>query len=247
MKTKFYLLSTVILLLTSCYPNNVIKEIKDLKFREHLIRKFDANQDHKLAKDEAMLITEVTVSSDVKSVQGIEYLENLEKYYENGGDMVSLDLSKNSKLQKVDCMNMRQLSNLQIPQNIETIVMTRTGLKKLKLKDMPFLSGLYCIESKLETLETGNCPCVTIINLSNNELTDIDFSKFPSVEEIVCSYNNLTTIDVSKNAVLESLRCKGNKNLREIICKKGQKIKGITYEIDHKYAIDKGVNIKYID
>lgn len=247
MKTKIYLLSTLVILLASCYPSDVIKEIKDLEFRDYLIREFDANKDHKLTKDEAMLITEVVVPYEVKSVQGIEYLGNLEEYHENCGDMTSLDLSKNSRLQKVDCMNMKQLSNLQVPRNIETIVMTRTALRELKLKDMPFLSGLYCIESALETLEIGNCPCLTIINCDYNELTEIDLSRFPALKTLRCIGNNLTIIDVSKNPELESLRCKKNKNLKEIICKKGQKIEGITYNVDYEYSIDKGINIKYID
>jgi cell wall surface anchor family protein len=247
MKTKIYLLSTLVTLLVSCYPNDVIKEIKDLEFREYLIREFDANKDHKLTKDEVILITEVVIPYDVKSVQGIEYLENLEEYHENGGKMVSLNLSKNSKLQKVDCMNMRQLSNLQVPRNIETIVMTRTALKELKLKDMPFLSELYCIESSLETLEIDKCPCLTIINCNDNELTEIDLSKFPALKELYCNGNNLTVIDISKNPELKSLRCKKNKNLKEIICKKGQKIEGITHNVDYKYDIDKGIHIRYID
>lgn len=249
MKTKIYLLSTLVILLASCYPSDVIKEIKDLEFRDYLIREFDANKDHKLTKDEAMLITKVVVPYKVKSVQGIEYLENLEEYHENEncGDMTSLDLSKNSRLQKVDCMNMKQLSNLQVPRNIETIVMTRTALRELKLKDMPFLSELYCDESALETLEIGNCPCLTSINCNYNELTEIDLSKIPALKELYCSGNNLTVIDVSRNPELKSLRCKKNKNLKEIICKKGQKIEGITYNVDYEYSIDKGINIKYID
>lgn len=247
MKTKIYLISTILLVLTSCYPGDVIKEVNDLEFREYLINKFDANQDHKLTKDEAMYITEVIIPSDVKSVQGIEYLENLEKYDENCGDMTHLDLSKNSKLQEVDCMNMHKLSYLRVPLNIETIAMTRTNLRELKLEDMPFLSGLYCIESNLETLETGYCPCVTILNCDDNQLTKIDLSKFPSLNELYCNNNKLTIIDVSKNPYLESLRCKGNKNLKEIICKKGQKIKGITYDINYTYDIDEGIKITYID
>lgn len=247
MKTKIYLLSTLVILLASCYPSDVIKEIKDLEFRDYLIREFDANKDHKLTKDEAMLITEVVVPYKVKSVQGIEYLENLEEYHENGGKMTSLDLSKNSRLQNVKCMNMKQLSNLQVPQNIETIVMTRTALRELKLKDMPFLSGLHCTESELETLEIGNCPCLTSISCDYNELTEIDLSRFPALKTLYCSGNNLTVIDVSKNPELERLMCKKNKNLKEIICKKGQKIEGITYNVDYKYSIDKGINIKYID
>lgn len=247
MKINIYLLSVIVLLLTSCYPSDVIKEINDLEFRNYLIRNFDANQDHKLTKDEAMLITQLIVPSSVKSVQGIEYFENLEEYIENFGDMTSLDLSKNSKLQKVDCMNMHQLSYLKVPKNIETILMTRTALKELKLGNMPFLSHIYCPKNELETLEIDKGLCVVIVNCNYNELTEIDLGKFPNLEELYCEYNNLTTIDISKNPNLKRLGCKGNKNLKEIICKKGQMIKGITHDVDYEYDIDRGVNVKFVD
>lgn len=247
MKINIYLLSVIVLLLTSCYPSDVIKEINDLEFRDYLIREFDANQDHKLTKDEAMLITQLIVSSSVKSAQGIEYFENLEEYIENCGDMTSLDLSKNSKLQKVDCMNMHQLSYLKVPKNIETILMVRTALKELKLGNMPFLLHIVCEESNLVTLEISDRPCVVSVNCNYSELTEIDLDKFPALEELYCSHNNLTTIDVSKNPNLKRLCCKGNKNLKEIICKKGQVIKGITHDVDYEYDIDRGVNVKFVD
>lgn len=144
-------------------------------------------------------------------------------------------------------MNMHQLSYLKVPKNIETILMTRTALKELKLGNMPFLSHIYCSENKLEILEIDKSPCVVIVNCDYNELTEIDLGKFPDLEELYCSHNNLTTIEVSKNPNLKRLRCKGNKNLKEIICKKGQVIEGITHDVDYEYGIDKGVNVKFVD
>lgn len=247
MKTRCYLLSAIALLLAACSSNDVIKEIKDLEFREQLISRFDANNDHQLTKDEVQLITKIVVHYGVKSVEGIEYMKNLEEYEENGGEIVSLDLSKNSKLQKIDCMNMKKLSRLKVPQNIDTIIMTRTALRELKLEKTPFLSTLFCTEGKLEKLEVQTCPCVTMLNCEKNSLTEIDLSKFPALYKLYCGKNNLTTLDLSNNPNLELVRCKGNQNLKEIICKKGQRIKGITHNPDYGWCIDKGVNVKYID
>ena len=87
---------------------------------------------------------------------------------------------------------------------------------------------------------------MTIINMENNLISEIDLSKYPNLREIYCDNNLLKTLDVSKNPRIETIRCKGNENI-EIICKKGQKIEGVTYNPDYEYSIDNDVKITYID
>lgn len=98
----------------------------------------------------------------------------------------------------------------------------------------------------MQKIETGVCPYLTIINIDNNYISEIDLSKYPNLIEIFCDDNHLTRLDVSDNPYIETIRCKGNKNI-EIVCRKGQKIEGVTYNPDYKYCIDKGVKITYID
>lgn len=232
--------------ITSCSSGDILKKFGSLEMQEYLCENFDANEDHKLSAQEVALITEVDLWSDIKSLEGVKYLKNLEDFSFDHCPSATIDLSKNECLREFSCKSNENLKVIKMPQSIQSIHLYNNAITELKLGKTPFLTSLYCGNGNLQKIETGFCPYLTIINIDNNYISEIDLSKYPNLVEIFCHNNHLTRLDVSDNPYIETIRCKGNKNI-EIVCRKGQKIEGVTYNPDYKYCIDKGVKITYID
>ena len=151
--------------ITSCSSGDILKKFGSLEMQEYLCENFDANEDHKLSAQEVALITEVDLWSDIKSLEGVKYLKNLEDFSFDHCPSATIDLSKNECLRDFSCSFSENLKVIKMPKSIQSI-------------------GLY------------------------------------------------------ENAVYKNI---------EIVCRKGQKIEGVTYNPDYKYCIDKGVKITYID
>ena len=232
--------------ITSCSSGDILKKFGSLEMQEYLCENFDANEDHKLSAQEVALITEVDLWSDIKSLEGVKYLNNLEDFSFDHCPSATIDLSKNECLRDFSCSFSENLKVIKMPKSIQSIGLYENAITELKLDKTPFLTSLYCSNNSLQKIETGVCPYLTIINIDNNYISEIDLSKYPNLIEIFCDDNHLTRLDVSDNPYIETIRCKGNKNI-EIVCRKGQKIEGVTYNPDYKYCIDKGVKITYID
>lgn len=231
----------------SCSSGDILQKFDCLEAQEYLIDNFDANGDHKLSSQEAALITEIDLSSEKsKSLTGIDCLKNLEKLTCRYCESAVADLSDNPCLRDFYCEFSESLQSLQLPQSIQSVYVCKGEMTELVLGQTPFLTSLHCYSNKLQKIETGVCPYLTIINMENNLISEIDLSKYPNLREIYCDNNLLKTLDVSKNPRIETIRCKGNENI-EIICKKGQKIEGVTYNPDYEYSIDNDVKITYID
>jgi len=104
-------------------PDDVCSAMDDLKFMEYCYKNFDINKDGKVSPSEANAVLYIgyvlgTASqslSGVHSLKGIEYFPNL-KQLSFSGNVSSLNLSRNTKLEVLWCFN-NELTSLDISNN----------------------------------------------------------------------------------------------------------------------------------
>ena len=89
-------------------------EIADANFKAYLLENFDTNKDGNLSLAETKAIKSIDCSGkDIKSVEGIEKMPNLEYLNCSQNKLEILDLTQNNKLEKLVCTeNVAQMNIL---------------------------------------------------------------------------------------------------------------------------------------
>lgn len=238
--------------LTGCYPSNVLDKVDDPAFMKFLMQ-FDANGDHEISKQEAMMVTKMngTFRDDPKSIKGIEYFENLEEFNVDSSDAIDMNFSKNKKLNTIVVRFNESLTNLIVPDQLVSLHLTRVqALKSLHLKEMPLLEhmSIDCYRAYSDTpnpvfneFTIEKAPNLKSLMIVGTNIKNLDVSKMPVLKWLTCNDNEVQVLDVSNNPQLESLRCRG---VKKIIMKEGQLIQGVNVNPNYEY-MDKDVTIEY--
>ena len=162
----------------------------DEEFRRFLKECCDKNGDGKLDVD----IKNMTIPTSyaIKSLEGIRFFEDLEKLDCHGIGLTTLNVTKNFKLEELNCSDNQLKDYLYILSN---------GLKKLN-----------CSNNKLTSMNLGILPGLNLeeVDCSNNNITNIVMWSVGELVKFDCSNNDLMTLDVSQCLKLEELNCSGN-------------------------------------
>ena len=198
---------------------NVIFE--DASFKAYMIANFDKDKDGEISYDEALSVNRIVVCTDtIASMVGIEYMTNLTYLncngshvwnnatakYDDGGILKSLDVTKNTKLQRLYC-GFNELTELDVTNNTSLGLLYCDG-NELRSIDISKNASLYSFKANdnlLESINVRNNPKLSFINVSGNKLTSIDVSNNPLLDNLTCESNQLTSIDVSGNSRLRAL------------------------------------------
>ena len=152
---------------------------------------YDSNEDGLLSEDEIADITDLYVPEcNISSLDGLEYLSYSTSLFCYGNQLTSLDLSKNTALQYVECED-NQLTSLDVSGCIA-------------------LMNLHCENNQLMSLDVSGCTTLRYLDCAVNQLTNLEVSGCTTLRELVCYNNQLTSLDVSKNEVLKVLDCNSN-------------------------------------
>ncbi len=170
----------------------------DAVFREYVLSNFDTNGDKKLTDAEAKKVKSLYLREEgIASLKGIEYFTALTSLnyrggkLEHGGQLATLDVSKNTALLEliVEC---HQLTSLKV-----------SGCTKLNV--------LHCGENRLTALDVSKNTALVYLDCRGNRLSALDVSKNKKLVQLKCGTNKLTKLDVSKNTALTRLECDSNK------------------------------------
>ena len=221
-------------------PDNAIP-IPDPAFKEYLIRQFDQDLDGNLSVAEARRIEKIDVITDrISSLEGIEYMPNLQSLYANGtspgrGGLIELDLSSNPRIGEIQCFN-NQIRSLNVSQNLvlEKLLCWENLLSELDVTHNTRLLELSCAQNLFTSLDVSNNAVLKEFHFNDTSIADIDLSANPKLENLSCWGTFLTQLDVSKNLRLSHLDCAPSPgNLLEVIyVASGQVIPGITVNRD---------------
>ena len=162
----------------------------DEEFRRFLKECCDTNGDGKLDVD----IKNMTIPTGyaITSLEGIRFFEDLEKLDCHGIGLTTLNVSKNFKLEELNCSD-NQLKDY--------LYILSYRLKKLN-----------CSNNKLTSMNLGILHGLNLeeVNCSNNNITNIVMDSVGELVKFDCSNNDLMTLDVSQCFKLEELNCSGN-------------------------------------
>ena len=162
----------------------------DEEFRRFLKECCDTNGDGKLDVD----IKNMTIPTGyaITSLEGIRFFEDLEKLDCHGIGLTTLNVSKNFKLEELNCSDNQLKDYLYILSN---------GLKKLN-----------CSNNKLTHMNLGILSGLNLeeVDCSNNNITNIVMQSVGELVKFDCSNNDLMTLDVSQCSKLQELNCSGN-------------------------------------
>lgn len=250
MRRTNLLLFAAAMMLAGCYPSDVLKKVPDGEFQKLITKQFDNNGDHKITKEEAFAVTDMYVGIyyECKNLEGIQYFENLEEFSAENPYLQSIDLSRNSKIRKVEFDHMRGLQELKLNPQIEEFIMRYQMPDKLEFTSTAELKTYINYDSgKLKELGFTEAPKLELLTVDGNQLSKLDLSNFPELRSLSCAYNNLTTLDLSANPKLEQVSLHHNPMLKEVWLKNGQVIEGVNVNRDDIHTMDPQVEIKYKD
>ena len=195
----------------------------DDSFKAYCVENFDKDGDGEVSYEEAELVTRIDVNTDnITSLEGIEYFSRLqtlfccgESYdYEScigSGQLISLDVSKNTALVYLEC-SWNRLISLDVSGCTALIRLVCGGnqLSDLDVGDCTALETLMFEDNLISSLDVSNNTALKRLSCSSNQLTSLDVSDNTALISLFCNYNQLTSLDVSNNTALTTLNCWSN-------------------------------------
>lgn len=212
--TKGTKLFTVVLLLTIAASFGQTTIIPDGNFEQALI---DLGYDSgalngSIPTDNIKNVTTLNISNkNISDLTGIEDFEDLINLTCSSNNLINLDLSENTKLNKLICAS-NQLVSIDISKNtsLNWLDCSKNNISHLDLSKNTALISLYCHQNKLLNLNLSQNVLLTTLLCYRNELKGIDVSKNTALVLLFCANNKLTSLDVSNNVALRNLYCYSN-------------------------------------
>ena len=175
---------------TSSYANDtnlgpVITE-EDIKEKEE-------EQISKVSLDKIKQVLANSCSKNITSLQGVEYLTNLEEVIlRNVTQSTDLDFSYNKEL-KYLLITARNANSINLTQNLKLKYISAYLSQNEKNLDLSHLTSLYWLEIDGSGIKNVNLPSnINTVRLSGNKITDITIPS--SVKELSLGFNNITNI-----------------------------------------------------
>ncbi len=187
-------------------------------------------------------------SLKIRSLKGIEYCDNLKLLYCEYNLIDSLDLRRNSKLEKVSChhnsMEYLQISNLKNLEdidcqfnkiqmldckglkNLKTLNCRSNQLSELKLSESDSLGMLLCWDNKIDTLSISNSEQLSFVNANYNNLVKLEFCNKTktALKGLDLANNQFKVFDTREYPNIEVIDLESNPKLTRIMTKPSVKV-----------------------
>ncbi|MBO7515906.1 MAG: hypothetical protein J6T47_09820, partial [Lachnospiraceae bacterium] len=200
----------------------------DEAFRNYVKTTFDTNQNDEFSADELREIKELYIyRKGICTLKGIEFFSELKVLKAFSNPIEELDVSRNIKLEELDCSAMlltsldlsrnseltylecgfNKLNTLDLSKNknLVTLYCASTGLTSLDVSGNTKLESLYAYSNNLTSLDVSKCTMLVYFHCLDNKLTSLNVRSNLALKELACYSNNLTSLDVSKNTALTKL------------------------------------------
>ena len=205
-------------IIASKYKEPANKHFLDQKFYNCVIEEYNNENNASfpytanLTDEQLGSIKSVSCTNkNVSSVNGIQYLTNLEILYVSNNQLTNIDVSNNTKLEKL-FVDYNQLTSLDIGNNanLKSLMVSNNQLTNLNVKNNEKLEYLYANNNNLKELDVSNNAILRYLYAYVNKLTSLDVSNNVNLESLYVDENKLTSLDVSNNANLKSLWISNN-------------------------------------
>lgn len=207
----------------------------DAAFRTYVKDKFDTTPDNVLSQTEISAAKYMTNMSNmgITNLQGIEYFTNLISLSCTKNNLSSLDLSQNTKLERLD-LSSDQLTSLNVSKctNLQSLNVQFNSLTSLDVTKCTRLTTLYIHNNAIDSVDISKCTNLESFSCSNNQLKDLDVSKNVKMRNLDCAFNEIRSLDLSNLPALTDLDCRSNKltslnlrmnpNITFVVCEKNE-------------------------
>ena len=202
---------TLLLITTFIYANAQSVNIPDPNFKSYLVAltALNTNGDSTIQTSEASSYTGKinTGATAINDLRGIEAFENIIELTVTAGTFTSIDLTKNTKLNKLTLRN-SQITSLDLSTNtiLETVNCTSNPLlASLEVSNCTDLRLLICGGNNLSSLTLPQSTTLTRVDCFANKLTSLDMTPAPNLTDLTCYDNQMTSINLSGNSKLTYL------------------------------------------
>lgn len=184
-------------------------EIPDVYFRNFCLTYYDENADGRISRKEAKKVTSMILPHYVTSLKGIEHFTELLILNFSDCKIVSVDLSRNTKLTQLTCSNVG-LKELKLSDSgaLWHLVCDGNKLTDLSSHAIRNLLDLFCHNNQLTSLTLGKK--LWLLSCSSNKLAELDLSSSVELATVYCDNNELVHLDLTGNRKLTSLSCSNN-------------------------------------
>ncbi|MDE7289489.1 MAG: carbohydrate-binding domain-containing protein, partial [Oscillospiraceae bacterium] len=165
----------------------------DTVFREYVSYWIDRNRDEYLSEKEIAEATQITVPEECVSVQGIEYLVNLEMLEIVDTQVTSFDISNNIDLRYL-CVGSSEIDVI-------------APIASIDVSNNINLNELYIYDTQITTLDISNNTALTSLDCCNSPITSLDISSNTELIELDCTGIQIASLDLSSNTALTKLGC----------------------------------------
>ena len=219
----------------------------DQIFREKFIAKFDEDGDYMLSADEISEAKDLDLHdmTTISSLEGIQYLTNLQflsidsssisdlspvtnsslkELNCNSSKVTSVDLTRYPNLEVFTCPN-TSISSLDVSKNEKLYMLFayNTPISKLDVTNNPNLEQLSCSNTGLMELDVTHNPQLVTLDIGDTKVKTLDVSKNPLLHRLVCYQTEINSLNVSNNLDLKKLSCFGT-NITELDVTKNTKL-----------------------
>ena len=166
----------------------------DANFCEWVRDNCDKNHDSVLSPSEIAAVESINViGMNIENLKGIEYFTALKRLDCPSNKIKQLNLSKNTKLEYLNCSFNNGLSTLNVSKNtaLQVFYCTRCSLTSLDVSKNTALNQLTCSENQLTSLNVSNHAALAELNCYINQLTSVDVSNCPSLTHLNCIGNRI--------------------------------------------------------
>ena len=223
----------------------------DANFRRYVQTEFDTDKNDRLSSAEIAAVKQIIASTKgIKNLKGIEFFTALETLNCVQCELTALDVSKNTKLEMLDCesdslLGSMRLTELDVSQNKALKELNCWGIKmqKLNVSGCTALEKLDCGGNQLTALDVSENTNLTILRCESNHLAELDVSQNSKLERLYCRNNMLAVLDVSKNSKLARIDC-GKNGLTSLNLDQNEKIEYVNlndYQFANKGTLPAGV------
>lgn len=190
----------------------------DEVFLSYVSHKIDTDENGVLSDREISAVEFINCSGNrdqhvpIQSLKGIELFQNLKTLYCDFDELLSLDVSHNTKLEVMYCPQ-NHLTSLDVSHNpnLRVLSCVYNQLDELDVSHNPLLERLYCSGNGFENLDLTHNSNLHVLYSHFNALTDLDISRNPNLEDLYISNNSLSSINLSNNLNLRGLSVESNR------------------------------------
>jgi len=145
-------------------------------------------------------------NSSITDLTGIEAFKELVDLNVNNNQLISLNLSANTKLLALSAQECT-LKNIDLKANtlLGFLALTKNELTALDISSNTKLTGFHASGNKLKNINLSANILLEHLSLSENELTTLDISANTNLIGIFASKNKLKNIDVKTHTLLQVL------------------------------------------